>query len=363
MVPPITTATPSTAALAAVMTIRVAAQLGSPRRRSQLMGGMHRTARNSDMKSGRRTTCAADSPATTITTAAETMSRRAPRNGCDDGGAGATMGAFVTARRGRCGARRRGTMRPMTSDLSRPGARRLPAASWVIAAALAAWACKGKGSGEDRPAPEAAEEKAEPAAPPPMPAPTVPSAGPSDVPEAAGAPISIDQVTIRPVAFQEGRRDPPSHEVGVFVVGYRVHPPAGRPRIASAPVRIACRIGDLLLARAVSRSDGSLATSGVRRSDDEPLQLSALYRPDPYEIAPELCEITFLYDDGEQVTTAAVACFRGKELVDGACPAEELKVPARGEDIVTVERGELAASAKHFNFRGVFTLNQALPPG
>ncbi|HLU66811.1 MAG TPA: hypothetical protein VKZ63_11070 [Kofleriaceae bacterium] len=251
----------------------------------------------------------------------------------------------------------------MTSDLSRPGARRLPAASWVIAAALAAWACKGKGSGEDRPAPEAAEEKAEPAAPPPMPAPTVPSAGPIDVTEAAGAPISIDQVTIRPVAFQEGRRDPPSHEVGVFVVGYRVHPPAGRPRIASAPVRIACRIGDLLLARAVSRSDGSLATSGVRRSDDEPLQLSALYRPDPYEIAPELCEITFLYDDGEQVTTAAVACFRGKELVDGACPAEELKVPARGEDIVTVERGELAASAKHFNFRGVFTLNQALPPG
>lgn len=55
-------------------------------------------------------------------------------------------------------------------------------------------------------------------------------------------------------------------------------------------------------------------------------RLTALWRPDPFEQDPELCQIDWLLHDAGY----ASACYRGGELVSGACPPDSF--PKRTED-------------------------------
>jgi hypothetical protein len=88
-------------------------------------------------------------------------------------------------------------------------------------------------------------------------------------------------------------------------------------------------------------------------------RLTGLWRPDPFAADPEVCQIDWLLNDASY----ASACFRGGELVTGACPAgsfpprteDELKTSLAGKFMVDLVHATFAVRDGSATVSGVFT--------
>jgi hypothetical protein len=172
---------------------------------------------------------------------------------------------------------------------------------------------------------------------------------PRDPPAAppAGARQSIDprvsraEVSIRGVELTPSARSP-----GVLELGYRVE---AKDASLHVPARIMCRVGGYNVVYPTS-------DEGKRPGP----RLATLFRPDPFAEPVEACEIAF-FVNGTQVATA---CYRSRELADGACPAGTFPAPPRASEF-SVELTRAILELRHGTalVSGLFTLAAPLEAG
>ena len=94
-------------------------------------------------------------------------------------------------------------------------------------------------------------------------------------------------------------------------------------------------------------------------------RLTALWRPDPFDQDPELCQIDWLLRDAGY----ASACYRGGELASGACPPDsfpkrtedELKKNLAGAFAIDVVHATAATRDGALTLSGIFTNLERYP--
>jgi hypothetical protein len=153
----------------------------------------------------------------------------------------------------------------------------------------------------------------------------------ADEPERGGRMIDLAMAPQTPFSIvQVERLDPaPGGQPvpGAFDVAYTVRPHIGKPAQPEVRARVTCRIHELSLAV-------DPAPEEVLRGAGE-TRFTAYFRPDPFEVPPGDCEISF-HHRGAPV---AIACLRGGVATDGGCDGAPPRAPGPGIAMSEVELG------------------------
>jgi hypothetical protein len=152
------------------------------------------------------------------------------------------------------------------------------------------------------------------------------------------APFDSAPFTVRGVEIARG----PKHSLEL---GYRIEAPDTSLLV---PAEFTCRVQGFNLVYPTPATGKSVGP-----------RLTALWRPDPFDEDPELCQIDWLLRDAGY----ASACYRGGELVSGGCPPgsfpkrteDELKTNLAGAFAIDIVHAAFSTHDDALTMSGIFT--------
>ena len=164
--------------------------------------------------------------------------------------------------------------------------------------------------------------------------------------------LTLTGVTLLPVA-SVGADGKLTHEAGVFHIEFQA---AGTGAVR---LETMCRVGTKNLVFTLGTTSEDLTDKGVR--------VSSAFRPDPYKVAPKVCELHFYYRTAKfalHEVQVATACYRNNAITEGRCPPDAFPPPAFPDGFTAaIEPQSLQFVESALQVRAVVTVGARLAEG